>query len=355
MARRGDGLVLRGKTWWLDFTFRGIRHQVRLGKGINRTVARELAAVERSKVLRGQAGIGGKKRKDISFENAKEEFLKWAKANKRPKTVSSYNDCIKQLEKSFKGKRLSEIVPFQIEKHKQRRLAEGVRVAVNRELTCLKEIFYKAIDWNKFDGPNPARKTKKLDEPLSRVRFLSEDEEEKLLAACDDPLKTIVLVGIYAGLRIQAEALTLKWENVDLERRLLTVEAAYAKNKETETIPMNSKLAEALRELKKGKVSEYVFSKKDGSPFRSIKTVFTTACRHAKLRDVTPHTLRHTFASRLGMSGANDRTLQALGRWKDPKMIQRYTHLSKEHLADAVEKIGSHSTTLFTTSKAASS
>ena len=41
MARRGDGLVLRNKTWWLDFTFRGIRHQVRLGKGINRTVARE--------------------------------------------------------------------------------------------------------------------------------------------------------------------------------------------------------------------------------------------------------------------------------------------------------------------------
>ena len=52
MARRGKGLVLRGKTWWLDFTFRGIRHQNRFGKTINKTVAGELAAVERSKVLR---------------------------------------------------------------------------------------------------------------------------------------------------------------------------------------------------------------------------------------------------------------------------------------------------------------
>jgi hypothetical protein len=34
MARRGDGLVLRGKTWWLDFTFRWIRHQSRLGMDI---------------------------------------------------------------------------------------------------------------------------------------------------------------------------------------------------------------------------------------------------------------------------------------------------------------------------------
>jgi hypothetical protein len=37
MARRGDGLVLRSKTWWLDFTFRGIRHQVRLGKDADKT------------------------------------------------------------------------------------------------------------------------------------------------------------------------------------------------------------------------------------------------------------------------------------------------------------------------------
>jgi hypothetical protein len=39
MARRGDGIYLRGKTWWLDFTHEGKRHVARSGKGINRTVA----------------------------------------------------------------------------------------------------------------------------------------------------------------------------------------------------------------------------------------------------------------------------------------------------------------------------
>ncbi len=55
------------------------------------------------------------------------------------------------------------------------------------------------------------------------------------------------------------------------------------------------------------------------------------------------------------MIGANDRELQALGSWKDPKMIQRYTHLSRQHLAEAVEQIGSDSPTVFTTKNVHSS
>lgn len=46
---------------------------------------------------------------------------------------------------------------------------------------------------------------------VERIRFLTEDEEKNLLNASSEPLRTILLVGIYAGLRIQAEALTLKW------------------------------------------------------------------------------------------------------------------------------------------------
>ena len=53
MARRGDGLYQRGKTWWLDFTHRGERHVVRLGRNISRTVAGELARVQRAAVLKG--------------------------------------------------------------------------------------------------------------------------------------------------------------------------------------------------------------------------------------------------------------------------------------------------------------
>jgi len=211
-------------------------------------------------------------------------------------------------------------------------------------------------DWDKFDGPNPCRKIKKIQEPLSKLRHLSPDEESRLLAASPEPLRTIILVGIYSGLRIEAEALTLRWENVHFKRRELTVEAAYSKNNETQAILMNSKLLEALKRHDAKRTGDYVFLNRYGKPIpigQSVRTTFTTACRHANLPGVTPHTLRRTFASRLGMTGANDRTLQALGRWKEPKMIQRSAHVSQTHLAEAGEKISENSTTLFTQSKSA--
>lgn len=56
---------------------------------------------------------------------------------------------------------------------------------------------------------------------------------------------------------------------------------------------------------------------------------------------MTPHVLRHTFASRLAMAGVDRRTIQELGGWASLGMVQRYTHLSPTHRAEAVERIAS--------------
>jgi hypothetical protein len=69
MARHGDGLYLRGQTWYLDCRINGARHVIKLGKNIKRTVAGELANVKRAAILKGEAGIGRKK-KDLSFKDA---------------------------------------------------------------------------------------------------------------------------------------------------------------------------------------------------------------------------------------------------------------------------------------------
>jgi hypothetical protein len=68
---------------------------------------------------------------------------------------------------------------------------------------------------------------------------------------------------------------------------------------------------------------------------------------------VTPHSLRHTWASRMEMSGASQKTLMELGGWKDPKIVARYSHTSKQNRMEAVEKIASYSPSIFTTPKMA--
>jgi integrase len=172
------------------------------------------------------------------------------------------------------------------------------------------------------------------------------------LEAASEPLRTILLVGIYTGLRLAGEALRLRWQDVDLQRGTLTVQASYAKNGETRSIPLSRALRDALGQLKQWapSESEFVFLSQRGTPFRSIRTAFTTACRHANLPAVSPHVLRHTFASRLAMAGVDIRTIQELGGWKEIKMIERYAHLSQQHKVEAIEKIsGQDFTTVFTT------
>lgn len=368
MGRRGDGILLKGRSFYLDCRIGGKRFQQRLGKNISRKIACELAQVVRGQILKSEIGIGGKKKKDLSFTEASKRFTDWMISEKRPNTVRSYTGCLRVLAKTFGSKKLSEISTWQVDLFKQKRsggsaLTErpdnltdidwarrcqqalaGAPIRVNREMAVLKMLFNRCRDWGLFEGENPVSKVKFRKEPKTRTRFLEPEEADRLLSACSEPLKTLVLIGTNCGLRIQAEALQLRWEDVDLRRGLLTVQAAYAKNGQTRSVPLNKPVREALERLKPSTPTDLVFAQSDGSGFRSIKTRFATACRRAKITHCTPHTLRHTFGSWLAMAGVDLRTIQELGGWKTLAMVERYAHLSASHKQEAIERIGAEFT-----------
>lgn len=331
MPRKGDGLYLRGEVWYLDFRHQGARHVLRIGRKITRRVAAEIAQVKRAEILRGQAGIG-KTRKDLPFEKAREHFERWAEANKKVRTVKTYKECLRRLAETFAGKRLSEISPFLIEKHKQRRIQVGARVRCNREIAVLKNLFNYCRSQKLYDGANPAADVQLLKEPRRRLRFLEPEEEQRLVDAAPSPLKELIIVGINTGLRIEAEALPLRWEDVDFRRELLTVQAAYAKNGTTRTVPLNARAIEALTALKQRSRGEFVFSKPNGKPYDSMEKPFAALVRRVGLAGtgVSLHTLRHTFASRLVQAGVDLRTVQELGGWSDLSMVQRYAHVGPD-------------------------
>ncbi len=338
MARRGDGVYQRGDTWWLDFTHDGRRHYVRLGRKITRTAAREIAAVKRAAILKGEAGIGGPKPKDPTFGDAAREFAAWAATNRKPRTARDYRGITERLAVLFGGRRLSQVDELSIERYKRARVAAGAPVAVNRELEVLKSLFNRCRDDLRiYDGPTP--RIKLLKEPAGRLRFLDDDEQAALLAAAPEPLRTIILVGLHTGLRIKSEALQLKVADVDLARGLVTVPAAYAKNGRSRTVPLNSTVRAALARTLEDRPGGPVFARRGGAPYRSIRKGFRRACEAAGLTDVSPHVLRHTFASRLAMAGVDPRTIQDLGGWRSLAMVERYAHLSPTHKAAAIERI----------------
>ena len=340
MARKHEGLYRRSQTWWLDCRIDGRRYVKKLGKNISRSVAGELADVQRAMILKGEAGIG-KKRKDVPFTKAKEAFLDWATTNKRPRTVRVYRQQLERLAVSFSTKTLAHISSFDVERHKRDRAEQGARIQANREIAVLKNLFNKAKDWGLYEGENPARGVKFLEEPKRRLRYLEPSEEAKLLEVASEPLRSLIIIGTNTGIRIGAEALTLKWVDVDLLRGILTVQAAYSKNGQTRNIPLNSRAREAFQHLKTISRSDYVFSKPNGQPYKSMEKPFTQACKAAGLSNtgLSLHSLRHTFASSLVMAGVDLVTVQQYGGWSDLSLVQRYAHLSPGHKARAIETI----------------
>jgi integrase len=128
---------------------------------------------------------------------------------------------LEQLGHAFTGKRLSNITPWALEAYKKARTEAGAPVRVNRELAILKTLFNKMTRLRLYEGDNPVVSVKFRKEEKTRLRFLEREEERQLLEHASEPLRTLILVGIYTGLRIQAEALALRWEDVDLRRKLL--------------------------------------------------------------------------------------------------------------------------------------
>ena len=366
MARKGDGLYLRGRTWYLDCRIDGQRHVVKLGRKIKRSVASEIADVKRAAILKGEAGIG-KKKKDLSFKEARAKFEGWTETEKRPNTVRRYKQCLVQLARAFGEKRLSEITPWTIEHYKKERVAgtkltqrpsdisdaewtrrcrqaaNGSPIGVNRELGVLKTLFNRCKAWALIELENPVRAVKLRKEPRTRLRWLSAQEEARLVAVAPEPLRSLIVIGLHTGLRVQAEALRLRKEDVDLQRGLLTVPAAYAKNGRSRTVPLNSIVRSTLAQLQHRTPGPFVFAKPDGEPYRSIRSAFQTACRRAGLSGITPHVLRHSFGSRLAMSGVDMRTIQEVGGWRTLGMVERYSHLAESHKAEAVEKLAANS------------
>jgi integrase len=205
----------------------------------------------------------------------------------------------------------------------------------------LRHVFSMAIDWDKA-AINPVKKIRFAREDNGRVRFLSTDEETRLLAHSSNPIRPILITAIHTGLR-RSELLALTWDDVDFEQGLITVRAAYAKNGESRSVPMNAMLTRTL-EAVTIKTADAVFCKKDGKPYRDFRTAFERAVMRADIPDFTFHDLRHTFASRLVMAGVDLPTVKELMGHKHINMTLRYTHLASHHKKDAVSKLENYGT-----------
>jgi integrase len=177
-------------------------------------------------------------------------------------------------------------------------------VTIKRALVFLQNLYMMAITWDKATE-NTVKKVRFTRENNGRMHILTPEEETRLLVHCGPQLRPLVITASHTRFRA-SELLSLTWEDVNFHRRVFTVRAAYVKNGESRSVPMNEVLTAALQAVRMSvSVAGPVFRARTGEPYRSFRTAFTHAVRQAGMIDFTFYDLRHIFASRLVMSGVD--------------------------------------------------
>lgn len=249
---------------------------------------------------------------------------------------------------------LADVTPSLIVQHRDK-LVEGITVrgkprspaTVVRYMAALSHAFSIAVkEWGWIDD-SPMRKVSKPRESRGRVRFLSDDERDRLLIACRESsnpyLYPVVVLALSTGMR-HGEIMGLTWDDVDLTRGRAILHET--KNGERRAVAITGHVLELLKEL--GKVrridSNLLFPSRENRPQKpqkpvDLRTPWEAALKKADIQDFRFHDLRHSAASYLAMNGASLAEIAEVLGHKTLEMVKRYAHLSEGHTARVVESM----------------
>ena len=324
------GIYKVGNKYYIDFYADGRR--IRKPVGRKRDAENALTAVK-ADILRGEYKF--KKDRKIRFEDFAREYLEYAKINKK----SWWRDqtSLNKLIPFFGDMLLSKITVAHIEKYKKIRLDEVKPATINRDLACLKHMFTIAEKLGKYDGKNPVKETKFLQERQYVMKILDREEIARLINASTGYLRAMIVLALNTGMR-RGEIFNLRWSDVDFVEDYIYIKKT--KSNVMRKIPMNSVARSTLKNIERE--NELVFpSPKTKLPFKDIWPVFQKVCKKAGIKDLRFHDLRHSAATIMVMSGVDLVTVSQILGHSTIQMTMRYAHPTPENKRKAVNALAS--------------
>jgi len=213
---------------------------------------------------------------------------------------------------------MSALRPFVLDRKQKDGVANST---INRALEIVRRILYLARDdWGWITR---VPKIRMLKEPKRRVRFLKEEEADRLVLALPEHLVPVVRFALATGCR--------------MTRRVSWLEPGTTKNGEGHGVPLNRDAILALRSVQ-GQHERWCFTYR-GKRMEAIGSAWKRSLKRAGIENFRFHDLRHTWASWHVMNGTSLQELMELGGWKSYEMVLRYAHLAPEHLSSAAARI----------------
>ena len=322
-------LLKRGSVWWSYFYVDGVRHQASTGASNKRQAEfieqkfREEANNRRFQIVRTDP--------DMKFGELAARFV--ASGSVRPHHL--YH--LKFLLPFF-----SEVLVLRVTKslteefRRQRQAGKRTKDAtVNRDLSVLRHILYWGVDEQLLTA-NPLARLKMARERRTQRQVLSVAEEQLLLAAAKDHLRTMIIAALDTGMR-RGEITSQRWEDIDFSRKLLFVTHSKTPEGEAREIPLTGRLLELLLQSRQ---AEGIIIGFRGQPVRIVKRTWSTALKDAGLRHVRFHDLRHTFNTRLMEAGVLQEVRMALmGHSSGSRVHSIYTHVELPIKREAIARL----------------
>ncbi len=218
---------------------------------------------------------------------------------------------------------------------------------MNREKSLISDVFSKAIKWGYIEL-NPLTQVEGFKEN-KRDRYITDQEFEAIKKEAQSIPNASHLADILDALYYTAQRsgkiFTLRWNQVDIEGRKITLGESTTTKKVPEEIWISQPLFEILSRLKSERafqkvVGPYVFQKRDGKPYRSIKTTWKTCCKKAKVKDARIHDIRHKAITDMGKKGYSLQEIAKAAGHTQISTTMRYTHLRAEDTKEALESSG---------------
>jgi integrase len=333
----------RSGIWWTCITHNGRKIQKSLETS-DKKLAKTIEAKIITELVQGsyyEKPVGSKK----TFKQLMSKFM----VEHAPKVSSSmqrgYCSYSKHLIKFFGETNLLSVTTKKISRYKVIRNEAGAKPAtINRELAMLSKAFNLAVKEWEWLNENPVSKVPKEKEDNKRDRWLTQEEENRLLGFSPEWLSEIIVFALNTGLR-QDELLSLEWPRVSLIRKTILIQKS--KSGRPRTVPLNRFGLELLNMKYSKKVlsiNGLVFVSSVGTKIDAdnLRRAFYGVLKKAEIENFKFHDLRHTFATRLAQSGIDIYKIAKLLGHEDIRMTQRYAHHCPESLRDGVEILESY-------------
>ena len=354
--RAKDGTLKRSKVYWYGFWFSGIRVQ-QSAKTTNPRVARQMEAAHRTALARGEAGFREKRSAPTLADFIRDRFEPWARANfeiNSPKTwLDWYRTNLRTLVAyaPIAEKKLDQITGEDVADFAAYRQGKGLQVSsVNACLRVLRRVLRIAAEWGTIPA---APKVKLLRGERHRDRVVTPTEEALYVATVPEPLASIAAVLFDSGMR-RGECFGLRWEDITwVNGRQGFLFVSHGKTAAARRpIPMTPRARKTLETLwqSQGRPSEgwvWPVPTRSGHIENSgIRDQHSEAFR-ALEKNLTPvrpfvlHELRHTFLTRLGMTGIDLWNFMRIAGHSSPAVSARYVHAQESTILAAMERLES--------------